>query len=94
MINRQAQRIDENQTTIVEALEAIGASVQSLGGKGVPDLLVGYRGENYLLEVKPGKKKLRPAQVDWHARWCGQAVVVRTIAEAFRAIGLDAVVKE
>jgi len=82
-------RIDENQPTIVKALEDIGASVQSLGGKGVPDLLVGYMGENYLLEVKHSKKGLNDDQIDWHAAWRGQVDVVRTIGQALRAVGVE-----
>ena len=51
---RRAAKIDANQTEIVKALRQVGASVQSLAstGKGCPDLLVGFRGVNWLLEVK------------------------------------------
>ena len=47
-------RTDGNQAEVVAALQAYGASVQSLAGvgKGCPDLLVGFRGVTYLLEVK------------------------------------------
>ena len=92
--NNMVHRIDENQPTIVEALEAVGASVQTLGGKGVPDLLVGFDGKNYLLEVKPSKKSLNDDQEQWHSKWVGQVVVVRTVAEAFNAIGLEYVAAE
>lgn len=90
--NRMVHRADANQSTLVEALRAIGASVEILGGKGVPDLLVGYEDENYLLEVKPRNKKLNDDQVRWHAEWKGRVVVVRTTADAFRAIGFDAAI--
>ena len=44
---RRAARVDRNQAEIVVALRAGGASVQPLHavGKGVPDLLVGWRGK-------------------------------------------------
>ena len=87
MRKNMIHRKDENEALIVEALEAIGASVQSLGGKGIPDLLVGYLGANYLLEVKAGSAKLNPDQMKWHADWLGQVKVIRTIADAFLAIG-------
>src|SRR5947208_3539339 len=43
---------DANEREIVEALVNIGASVTRLNETGVPDLLVGYQGTTYLLEVK------------------------------------------
>lgn len=43
---------DTNEPAIVKALKAVGASVTPLNGTGVPDLLVGFRGQTYLLEVK------------------------------------------
>lgn len=50
---RYAARVDSNQSTIIEALEAAGASVEVLG---LPlDLLVGYRGTWGILEVKASK---------------------------------------
>lgn len=69
-------------------------SVQSLAavGKGVPDLLVGYRGRNFLLEVKDGKKppsqiQLTPDQVEWHESWRGaKPHVVHTVNEAVSVI--------
>lgn len=51
MIRRAAKR-DESEGPIVQALEAVGATVQRLSAEGVPDLLVGWRGRMWLLEVK------------------------------------------
>ena len=55
---RRAARADSNQAEIVDALRKVGASVQPIHtvGGGVPDLLVGFRGQNYLFEVKDGEK--------------------------------------
>ena len=90
----RAARVDANQPGIVRALRAVGASVQSLSavGDGVPDLLVGFRATNYLLEVKDGTKvpsarKLTDDQEKWHAAWRGQKQVVQTVHEALQAIG-------
>lgn len=91
---RRASNVDREQAAIVEALRAIGCSVQSLAfvGSGCPDLLVGYRSRNWLLEVKSpiGKRggehhsgqALRPIQREWHESWRGQAAVVRSVEEA------------
>lgn len=84
---RMVHRVDANQKTIIAALVAVGATVESLGGKGIPDLLVGYLDRNYLLEVKRGRARLNADQSNWHASWCGEVAVVRTVSEALRAIG-------
>ena len=49
---KYAKKRDGNEKAIVEALEALGATVTRLGDAGVPDLLVAYRGETLLIEVK------------------------------------------
>jgi hypothetical protein len=92
---RRAARTDANQTQIVEALRKCGASVQSLAavGKGVPDLLVGLRGRNYLLECKDGDKppsarKLTPDQEQWHLKWAGQVLTVTSAEDALRQLDL------
>lgn len=84
---------DASQDAIVAALKAIGATVQDLCriGGGVPDLLVGYQGRNFLLEAKPetGTKKqlsLRETQVKWHAAWKGQVAKVHTPEEAIAIV--------
>jgi len=50
---KRAARRDDNEELIVSTLRAAGASVTVIGmGDGVPDLLCGFRGTTYLLEVK------------------------------------------
>ena len=90
---RRAAKVDDNQAEIVKALRKIGCSVQVLSsvGEGCPDLLVGYRGVNYLLEVKDGSKppshrKLTPDQISWHGRWRGKVSVVGSVDEAIMAV--------
>lgn len=93
---RRAAKIDANQTEIVAALRKAGAFVQSLAdcGKGVPDLLVGFRRNTYLLELKDGKKppsarELTPDQIKWHLAWNGGVLmVVNSVDEALAAIGV------
>lgn len=84
-------RVDDVQPEIVRALRKAGASVVSLAdmGKGVPDLLVGYRGATYLMEVKTGNGKLRASQEKFIAEWRGRKVdVVRSIRAALAVIGI------
>ncbi len=94
---RRASKVDANQEQVVSVLRGYGASVQSLAavGKGVPDLLVGYRGTNFLLEVKDGKKppsqtQLTPDQQEWHLQWKGdKPVIVYSPTDAVKAILKD-----
>lgn len=89
-------KIDANQTQVVEALRAAGATVQSLAtiGKGCPDLLVGYRGVTVLLEVKDGRKpasqqKLTLDQEKWHSNWGGGILaVVNSPDAALKELGI------
>lgn len=94
---RRAAKVDANQPAIVEALRAVGCTVQPLHavGKGCPDLLVGLPGtrSNLLLEVKDGSKppsarKLTPDQAVWHDAWRGQVAVVSSVKEALEAVGV------
>jgi Holliday junction resolvase len=89
MMVRRAARRDTNEPEIIEALRAVGATVQSLDERGVPDLVVGFRGVSYLIEVKTAKGKLTRDQVAWHAGWKGQVAVVRTVEEALAVIGAE-----
>lgn len=90
---RKAAKIDDNQKAIVNVLRQIGASVQSLAatGKGCPDLLVGYHGINYLMEVKDGdkvlsKQELTIHQEHWHSLWRGSVHVVKSTDEALKIL--------
>ena len=88
----RAARADANQPPIVQALRTVGATVYSLHrvGAGVPDLLVGFRGVTYLLEVKePKGGTLTPQQIDFGLTWKGRPIsIVKSVEEALRAIGI------
>lgn len=91
---------DANHRAIVTALRQANATVVDLAavGGGCPDLLVGFRGCNYLLEVKnpnrTGKKLHGTAQLETGERqdkfrdtWRGHRAVVTTELESLEAIG-------
>lgn len=88
------RRVDDNQDEIVMALREIGCSVQSLAsvGSGCPDLLVAWKGEMTLLEVKNPKvpksdQQLTPLEKTWHEAWKGRRIdVVYTIDDAIAAV--------
>lgn len=50
-MRRAAQR-DASEPDIAVALQGVGATVQRLSVAGVPDLLVGWRGQMWLIECK------------------------------------------
>ena len=84
---RRAAKIDINQPAIVRELRSLGASVQPLHavGDGCPDLLVGYRDKNYLIEIKnlDGRgRKLTNDQIKWHIKWHGEVVIATSPIEA------------
>ena len=89
--------VDANQAEIVSALRGCGATVQPLHtvGKGCPDLVVGFRGQTFLIEVKDGSKppserKLTAAQVEWHSGWKGQVAIAENVNDALRIVGVMA----
>jgi hypothetical protein len=91
---RRAAKVDQNQQAIVSALRTAGAVVQSLAaiGNGVPDLMVSFRGNLFLLEVKdgskpPSKQRLTVDQQKWHQAWGALVEVVNSPEAALRAIG-------
>lgn len=76
-------KVDDNQKSVVEDLRRIGCTVQHLHavGAGCPDILVGWRSVNVLMEIKDGSKPpsargLTTPQEEFHATWKGQVSVV------------------
>jgi Holliday junction resolvase len=93
----KAHKVDLNQAGIVKRLRMIpGVSVvdTSIMGKGFPDLVIGYRGRNYLFEVKnPDKKKLypydlTPAQVKFLHSFRGDVHIVVDYENVCKILGL------
>jgi hypothetical protein len=83
---RRAARTDANQQSLVDVIRAMGGTVQVLAavGEGCPDLLVGWRNKNLLMEVKDGSRPaservLTPDQKRWHSDWKGRVYIVSTL---------------
>lgn len=89
---RTAARKDANQAAIVAALEAAGATVWPIG---LPvDLLVGYRGRNFLMECKNGElppsgRKFTDLQRKFMATWRGSMEIVLSAEDAVRRLGTE-----
>jgi hypothetical protein len=85
---RHAKRTDENQQAIVKALRDAGAYVWVIS---LPvDLLVGYKGHSFLVEIKTdARKRLTALQADFFENWSGSTLArVDSPEAALRMIGI------
>ncbi|TPG66198.1 hypothetical protein EAH73_11985 [Hymenobacter nivis] len=90
---RTASRVDGNQPRIVSALRQIGASVLHVHQlKNCFDLLVGYRGRTFIIEVKdpaqpPSARQLTPGEEEFRRTWRGSPYhIVETVDQALAII--------
>jgi hypothetical protein len=85
---RRAARRDANEGDIIKAMRAEGAYVKVINDEGLFDLLVNYRGETMLIEVKDGAKppsarRLTDAEQKFHDEWPGSDLfIVNSVEEA------------
>lgn len=103
---KYARHRDRCERGIIEALRAVGASVWQINAEraGEPDLCVGYKGVNFLFEVKspPGPRggrsgrgqHLSEDQVRWMLEWRGQVREINSARDALEAIGLRTTAEE
>jgi len=88
------KRTDANQKKIVEMVRKLpGASITSTHtiGKGFPDLVIGYKGINYLIELKDGskpksQKNLTPDEVEFHMKWNGQIAICENFEDILKIL--------
>lgn len=94
----RAKKVDVNQSTLVKQLRSIpGLTVTHTHtlGQGMADIIVGYQGRNYLLEIKdpnkpPSARKLTPDEERFHREWKGQIAVVETLEDVLTLLNLAA----
>jgi hypothetical protein len=85
---RRAARRDANEGDIIRAMRAEGAYVKQINDEGLFDLLVSYRGETLMIEVKDGAKppsarRLTDAEQKFHDEWPGSDLyIVNSVEEA------------
>jgi len=82
---RYAKRTDQNQAAIVQALNEIPGCVCYVLGDPL-DLLIGFRGFNFLVEIKRPDKINQPSsrtkkQKKFIPNWTGQVRVASTLEE-------------
>jgi len=68
---------------IVKRLKALGCSVLDLSdvGNGCLDILVGYKGRNFLFEIKSEKGNLTFQQGMFFQTWSGNCYLVRSFKD-------------
>jgi hypothetical protein len=92
---------DANQSDLCKFANSIpGCKAKDLGAVGddIPDLLIGWKGENLLAEVKrePVKGEVFPSQVQlsdgqevFHDEWPGQVCVIRNEDDLLDLLKID-----
>ncbi len=87
----RARKVDGVQPEIVKALRAAGVLVEDCSrmGRGFPDLLCGYQGRLFLVEIKMPKEQLNERQVLWHSLWEQvPKYVVHSVEEALACLSI------
>src|SRR5512139_2403796 len=100
-------RVDANHAEIVSALREAGVSVVDLSGvgQGCPDLLCGWCGHSFVLEVKrplgprtdaeghDDEVDLTDAQIRFASSWRGSRIwIVRSVKDALDVFGKSAAI--
>lgn len=90
---RKKARVDANQKEIVTELRKLDVSVLHTHqlGKGAPDLILGYRNDNFLIELKDGSKtksqqKLTPDELEFQNKWRGNYAVCNSLEQVLTVI--------
>lgn len=90
---RKKARVDANQKEIVTELRKLDVSVLHTHqlGKGAPDLILGYRNDNFLIELKDGSKtksqqKLTPDEIEFQNKWQGNYAVCNSLEQVLTVI--------
>lgn len=79
---------DGNEPAIIRALDSVGATYIRVKDKDAPDLVVGFRGDTFLVEEKLPGERLSTGQAKFHNAWRGRPILlVRTPEEMLQAIG-------
>jgi len=88
------KKTDANHKEIMDGCRMVPSlSVFSthMVGKGFPDIVIGYKGINYLVEIKDGKKmksqkKLTDDEIKFHGSWNGQIIVAENLDDILRML--------
>lgn len=88
------KKVDANQAALVKRCRQVpGVAIVSTHtvGHGMVDIILGYRGFNYMIEIKdgakqPSQKKLTPDEVEFHRTWPGQICIAENFDDILKLI--------
>ena len=90
---RRKAKVDKNQKEIVQALRKAGASVLITSQlKNCFDILVGFQGVNYIVEIKdgnlpPSQRKLSAGETKFKDNWKGgKYYIIESVEQAIQMI--------
>lgn len=91
--NMKKYRVDSNQPEVVKFLREKNVTVKHthMVGSGFADIVCGYRGKNFLFEIKDADKpasakQLTAAEKVFHFEWKGQIDVIESGQQAWDII--------
>ncbi len=89
-----ANQRDAIEREVIDTVVRIGGTVIPLNIRDGPDLVIGFRKVNFLIELKRPKGKLSKGQVGFHCMWRGLPIAVcRSVDEVLDEIcGKSAIV--
>lgn len=90
------KKVDANQKDIMTKLRMIpGISVATTHtiGKGFPDIVIGYKGKNYMVELKdgtkrPSQRKLTKDEISFHSNWNGQVDICINFYDVLKLLSI------
>lgn len=93
---KKIAKVDGNQKQVVTSLRKIpgvSVAITSQLGSGFPDIVVGHKGFNYLIELKDGSKppsgrRLTDDEKQWHVNWKGQVSICNDFDEVLNLINI------
>ena len=88
---RRKARVDNNQKELVNFAKQHGCTIAHLHtlGRGIPDLLIGYQGRNYLVEIKSSENgTLTNDEKTFFDSWRGDAAVITNKKDLIRLLDL------
>jgi hypothetical protein len=88
------KKVDTNQSKLVAQMRKIpGLRVAHthIVGNGFVDVVCGYKGQNFLFEIKdpskpPSARKLTPDEEKFHSTWTGSIHVIEKIEDVLSII--------
>lgn len=77
-VNRRFARRDKNEAPLVKVAKKFGAGWVKIDQKDAGDGIIGYRGQNAMVEFKNPENygKLSGGQKDFHSTWPGAPPIV------------------